>query len=315
MESGVLAQAQQPIMDAFERAGAQGDDVVGAVFAIDGKVVGAEIYQSHALFRAMWAKVLRAYATEALAATNSDAAPPTKENVSAFLAAAEQGEARERALGKYARLRNSAAALYVETAEQAHRSFVAKLDPAALPAAPEALLVQMLETGEAAGRSLASLGEQESIVVGHVGHDADAGRWTATPQLTPDNSALVLALLQRQAQELLHAGPGLGLGGTLAQCLVLLFFAFLAWRTLLKPAILGSVRLLARAFRLAVQATREAAALLAIAAVALVYAVAQLCRMAWHAARSAVARGVLSRPQRAYATVRPMPRLRRAPVS
>src|SRR5262249_22617704 len=48
MESGALARAQQPFLDAFD-ANAQPDDAIGAVFAIDGKIVGADIYQSHAL--------------------------------------------------------------------------------------------------------------------------------------------------------------------------------------------------------------------------------------------------------------------------
>ena len=43
------------------------DDVIGYVFAINGKVNSADVYGSNALFRKLWPKLLRANAVEAIA--------------------------------------------------------------------------------------------------------------------------------------------------------------------------------------------------------------------------------------------------------
>ena len=48
-------------------------DVVGYVFAVNGKLNSADLYPSNALFRKMWAKLLRASATEAIADADATA--------------------------------------------------------------------------------------------------------------------------------------------------------------------------------------------------------------------------------------------------
>ena len=63
-----LGKAQAPYMHAFGRVAEPGAGVSGAVFAINGRVVGAEVYRSPELFRQMWPHLLRSYATEAIAA-------------------------------------------------------------------------------------------------------------------------------------------------------------------------------------------------------------------------------------------------------
>ena len=46
------------------------ENVIGAVFVINGEVVGADVYASSVLFKKLWPKMLDAYATEALADLN-----------------------------------------------------------------------------------------------------------------------------------------------------------------------------------------------------------------------------------------------------
>ena len=170
LENRHLASAQQSFAHAFRRAGAGRGDVIGAVFAIDGQVIGADIYQSHALFRAMWPKLLRAYAAEALASgTTTATAALSREDVSAFLAVAAEGQRRESVSGGTSAIRDGATALYAETSDGkgqwVHRGYVPKLASDAIPVMPEALLVRMLETGKADGRSLASFDSRDTFPI------------------------------------------------------------------------------------------------------------------------------------------------------
>lgn len=86
LENEKLAALRKAYVAALQAAGAKGDDIVGYVFAVNGKLNSAEIYQSNGLFRKMWPKLLDASATEAISHRNDAkaAAPPLKK-VSAFL--------------------------------------------------------------------------------------------------------------------------------------------------------------------------------------------------------------------------------------
>ena len=113
-------------------------DVVGYVFAVNGKLNSADLYPSNALFRKMWAKLLRASATEAIAdadATASDGAPPTADAVMAFLVTSETGAASKTAINDATVLetRDSGVAAYFETSASSpalngwvHRNYLAK---------------------------------------------------------------------------------------------------------------------------------------------------------------------------------------------
>jgi hypothetical protein len=75
-------------------------DVIGYVFAVNGKINSAEVYGSGVLFRKMWPKLLHASAVEALSerkGANGQAAP-TVEAVRAFLVDSEAGKPNERRL-------------------------------------------------------------------------------------------------------------------------------------------------------------------------------------------------------------------------
>ena len=92
LEDHKLAQVEQAYIDALTSKGEDRPNVIGAVFLVNGTIEGADIYGSHALFRQMWPKLLRAYATEAIALGRSEAkAPATVRDIAEFLAAAEQG--------------------------------------------------------------------------------------------------------------------------------------------------------------------------------------------------------------------------------
>jgi hypothetical protein len=71
------------------------DDVVGYAVAVNGKVESVEVFASPRLFGKMKGKLLKASATEALAAkTDAPSSPPSSEVVRAFIADAESGAAK-----------------------------------------------------------------------------------------------------------------------------------------------------------------------------------------------------------------------------
>lgn len=67
-------------------------DVIGYVFAINGKVNSADIYASRALFAKLWPKLIKANAVEALAELQKDLEikPVSDETVKTFLSESEQ---------------------------------------------------------------------------------------------------------------------------------------------------------------------------------------------------------------------------------
>ena len=73
-------------MKILQSAGAKKADIIGFVFAINGKLNSADIYSSNGLFRKMWPKLLRASVTEAIAEKGRSAGlkPPSMADVRAF---------------------------------------------------------------------------------------------------------------------------------------------------------------------------------------------------------------------------------------
>ena len=73
------------------------NDVIGYVFAINGKVNSADVYGSNALFRKLWPKLLKANAVEAIAELQkSEFKPASAENVRTFLTESEKAKASEK---------------------------------------------------------------------------------------------------------------------------------------------------------------------------------------------------------------------------
>jgi hypothetical protein len=132
LENDHLVEAQNAFVAALQPAGERGDDVVGYVFAINGKLNSADVYPSNGLFRKMWGKLLDASAIEAISHKDAGSADaPSIAAVEAFLAAAENGKASEKPLNAGVRLttRDAPAAYVFETARAdgwVHRNYLAK---------------------------------------------------------------------------------------------------------------------------------------------------------------------------------------------
>jgi len=133
LENEKLKDAQAAYLAALRGAAEKDDDVVGYVFAVNGKLNSAEVYPSNGLFRKMWPKLLQASVTEAIGQKNAGGeTTPTAEVASAFLDEARQGTASEKVLPAASKVetRDADKALYFETkrADGAwlHRSYLAK---------------------------------------------------------------------------------------------------------------------------------------------------------------------------------------------
>jgi hypothetical protein len=89
LESKKLVEAQKTYIDALQGAAETEPDVVGYVFAVNGRISSGDIYASNALFRKLWPKLLKAAATEAIGAEKvlPKALDPTVAGINEFLAA------------------------------------------------------------------------------------------------------------------------------------------------------------------------------------------------------------------------------------
>lgn len=131
LENERLKEAQQGFIKVLEPKGLDGDDVVGVVIAVNGKIASADIYPSNGLFRKMWPKLIRAASTDAFAhRADTPPATPTVTDAEAFLADAQNGELRERSLADIAqhqtRVSPNVLAVEARTAKGAwiHRNFL-----------------------------------------------------------------------------------------------------------------------------------------------------------------------------------------------
>lgn len=112
------------------------DDVIGYVFAINGKLNSADIYASSALFKQLWPKLLKASAIEAIAELRAGQKfePLTAENVRMFLSESEDGKASEKEVTARIKLvtRETNKNVFFETRDRAqkdawvHRNYIRK---------------------------------------------------------------------------------------------------------------------------------------------------------------------------------------------
>jgi ARG/rhodanese/phosphatase superfamily protein len=133
LENEKLRDAQAAYEKALRAAGENGADVIGYVFAINGKLNSADLYPSSGLFKKMWPKLLKASVTEAIGDRSAGAEPlPASEAVLAFLEEAKRGTAAEKPLTASLKLetRDGDKAFYFETrrasGEWVHRNYLAK---------------------------------------------------------------------------------------------------------------------------------------------------------------------------------------------
>jgi hypothetical protein len=111
------------------------DDVIGYVFAINGRVNSADVYGSNALFKKLWPKLLKANAIEAIAELNKDKfKPATADNAKTFLSESEKGKSAEKEITTRVRLvtREDDKNIFFETRDGAqkdawiHRNYIKK---------------------------------------------------------------------------------------------------------------------------------------------------------------------------------------------
>jgi hypothetical protein len=132
LENEKLVGAQEAYVKALKAAGEAETDIVGYVFAVNGKLNSADVYPSNGLFRKMWAKLLKASVIEAIGNRGeAHADTPTMEAVTAFLADAERGQSSEKPLNAGVKLETREAdnVLYFETTRTTgwvHRNYLAK---------------------------------------------------------------------------------------------------------------------------------------------------------------------------------------------
>jgi hypothetical protein len=132
LENKKLVDMQDAYIKALKAAGEADNDIVGYVFAVNGKLNSADVYPSNGLFRKMWSKLLTASAIEAISHKDDPRAEaPSIEAVTAFLGDAERGKASEKPLNAGVRLdtREGDDAYYFETARAGawvHRNYLAK---------------------------------------------------------------------------------------------------------------------------------------------------------------------------------------------
>ena len=186
LQNPELAKAQEPFVHALESKAANAK-IIGAIFVINGQIEGADIYRSHDLFAQMWPKLLRAYATEAIAFSGAKPAHlPKVRQLRQFLTAAEQAPALD--FGSGNSVHESDAAIYTSTEDKdgawVYRSYVAKLPADAL--LPEGAIVGILDSGKVNDQALASVGDDVMVVLRR---DRSANGFAETVELNPNKVA------------------------------------------------------------------------------------------------------------------------------
>jgi hypothetical protein len=99
LENEKLVAARDDYVKALAAAGETDGDVIGFMFAINGRLNSGDAYLSNGLFRKMWPKLLQASATEAIGHRNeSNTTAPALKTVQDFIAAADAGKTSARPL-------------------------------------------------------------------------------------------------------------------------------------------------------------------------------------------------------------------------
>lgn len=134
LENKKVAEARQKLVAALKDKADATNDIVGYVFAVNGRINSGDIYPSNALFRKMWPRLIEASATEAIAEKDAKEKKPapTIQDVTAFLRAAEDGKLKTEKLDvrlnrEYREAKGKAVLMSTRRTDGSyvHRSFVA----------------------------------------------------------------------------------------------------------------------------------------------------------------------------------------------
>lgn len=135
LENKKLQASRADYIKALEAQGTSADDIVGYVFAVNGRLNSADLYPSNALFRKMWSKLLAASVTEAIGESADGAKPeaaPEPAAVRDFLAKAETGKSNSQDIAGLAErdVREADASVFVgvrsKTGQWVHRNYLVK---------------------------------------------------------------------------------------------------------------------------------------------------------------------------------------------
>jgi hypothetical protein len=97
LENGKVQESTESYIKALSGIVNRSDDVIGYVFAINGKVNSADIYGSNVLFKKLWPKLLKANAVEAIAELQKkEFKPASADSVRGFLSEAEKAKGSEK---------------------------------------------------------------------------------------------------------------------------------------------------------------------------------------------------------------------------
>lgn len=122
-------------MKALGNIANRSDDVIGYVFAINGKVNSADIYGSNVLFKKLWPKLLRANAIEAIAELQGEKfRPASVENAKGFLSDSEKAKGSDKDVNARVNLmtREDSENIFFETRDKQqsgtwiHRNYIKK---------------------------------------------------------------------------------------------------------------------------------------------------------------------------------------------
>lgn len=102
LESQKITEAIDKYIEQLKGVVEDREDVVGFAFAINGELNSADIYSSYDLFRKLWPKLLKACATEAIAASRQNGGQNTVStaDVRAFLDGVDNGKRTEKAVSE-----------------------------------------------------------------------------------------------------------------------------------------------------------------------------------------------------------------------
>jgi hypothetical protein len=135
VENGKVQETADSYIKALSDIANRSDDVIGYVFAINGKVNSADIYGSNALFKKLWPKLLKANAIEAIAELQQDKfKPASAESVKGFLSEAEKAKPSDKDVSARVNLltREDETNILFETRDRAekgawvHRNYIKK---------------------------------------------------------------------------------------------------------------------------------------------------------------------------------------------
>jgi ARG and Rhodanese-Phosphatase-superfamily-associated Protein domain len=135
VENDRVQETADSYVKALANLAERNDDVIGYVFAINGKVNSADIYGSNGLFKKLWPKLLKANAVEAIAELQPEKfKPASAESVSGFLYAADQAKGTDKDINARVNLmtREDKENILFETRDRAqpgawiHRNYIKK---------------------------------------------------------------------------------------------------------------------------------------------------------------------------------------------